>query len=252
MAVKIYPDLPAYTSPATTDVLPIVDVGADTTKRVSLATLLKNASAGTATAPGIAFNGDSNTGFYQPSADQVGVATAGVSRITVDESGNAVIQGTSNANDYKRIDGANSILRSNRDGTSSANHFTFFNDNGLVGSISTSGSATAYNVSSDYRLKENVVPLTDAIDRVNQLQVYRFNFIADPNKTVDGFIAHEAQEVVPESVTGIKDEVDDNGDPVYQGIDQSKMVPLLTAALQEALTKIESLEDRLAALEAKL
>ena len=114
-----------------------------------------------------------------------------------------------------------------------------------VGSISVTTSATAYNTSSDYRLKENVVPLTGAVDRLNQLQVHRFNFIADPNKTVDGFIAHEAQAVVPECVTGTKDEVDDEGNPVYQGIDQSKLVPLLTAALQEALAKIETLEQRL-------
>jgi len=124
-------------------------------------------------------------------------------------------------------------------------HYSFANGNGVVGSISTSGSATAFNTSSDYRLKENVVPLTGAVDRLNQLQVHRFNFIADPDTTVDGFIAHEAQAVVPECVTGTKDEVDDEGNPVYQGIDQSKLVPLLTAALQEALAKIEVLEQRL-------
>jgi hypothetical protein len=116
-----------------------------------------------------------------------------------------------------------------------------------VGSISVTTTATAFNTSSDYRLKENVVPLTGAADRLNQLQVHRFNFIADPGKTVDGFIAHEAQAVVPECVTGEKDEVDDEGNPIYQGIDQSKLVPLLTAALQEALTKIETLEARLTA-----
>jgi len=112
-------------------------------------------------------------------------------------------------------------------------------------SINAAGTVTAYNTSSDYRLKENVVPLTGAVDRLNQLKVHRFNFIADPDKTVDGFIAHEAQTVVPECVAGTKDEVDDEGNPVYQGIDQSKIVPLLTAALQEALAKIEVLEQRL-------
>jgi hypothetical protein len=80
---------------------------------------------------------------------------------------------------------------------------------------------------------------------VLQLKPSRFNFIADPDIQVDGFIAHEAQAVVPECVTGAKDEVDEDGNPVYQGIDQSKLVPLLTAALQEALQKIEDLEARL-------
>jgi hypothetical protein len=117
-----------------------------------------------------------------------------------------------------------------------------------VGSISVTTTATAYNTSSDYRLKENVVSLTGAIDRINDLQVHRFNFISDPAKTVDGFIAHEAQAVVPECVTGTKDEVDADGNPVYQGIDQSKLVPLLTAALQEAIGRIETLEAEVAAL----
>jgi hypothetical protein len=120
----------------------------------------------------------------------------------------------------------------------------------IVGSIDVSTTATAYSTSSDYRLKGNVVPLTGAIDRLSQLQVHRFNFIADPDKIVDGFIAHEAQAVVPECVTGEKDAVDDDGNPVFQGIDQSKLVPLLTAALQEAIAKIEALETRLSALEA--
>ena len=116
-----------------------------------------------------------------------------------------------------------------------------------MGSITTNSSATAYNTSSDYRLKENVIPLIGAIDRVNNLQVHRFNFTANPDHTVDGFIAHEAQAVVPECVTGEKDAIDEDGNPVYQGIDQSKLVPLLTAALQEAIAKIETLEARLTA-----
>ena len=124
-----------------------------------------------------------------------------------------------------------------------------------IGQISATGTSggtatgVAYITTSDYRLKENVVPLTGAIDRLCQLQAHRFNFIADPDKTVDGFLAHEAQTVVPECATGIKDEVDADGNPKYQGIDQSKLVPLLTAALQEALQKIDAMEARLAALE---
>jgi len=120
----------------------------------------------------------------------------------------------------------------------------------VVGSITNTTSATAYNTSSDYRLKENVVTLDGAITRVKQLQPKRFNFKVDADTTVDGFLAHEAQTVVPEAVTGTKDEVDADNQPVYQGIDQAKLVPLLTAALQEAITKIETLETKVAALEA--
>jgi hypothetical protein len=114
---------------------------------------------------------------------------------------------------------------------------------GVIGSITqSSASAVAYNTSSDYRLKKNVVPINNGITRLQQLKPSRFNFIVDPDHTVDGFIAHEAQEVVPECVTGEKDAEDADGKPIYQGIDQSKMVPLAIAALQEAIAKIEILE----------
>lgn len=119
-----------------------------------------------------------------------------------------------------------------------------------VGSISVTTTNTSFNTSSDYRLKENVVDLDGAIDRVKQLAPKRFNFIVDPTVIVDGFLAHEAQAVVPGSVTGTQDAVDDDGNPVYQGIDQSKLMPLLTAALKEAISKIETLEAKVAALEA--
>ena len=126
---------------------------------------------------------------------------------------------------------------------------TFHNPNGLVGRISTNGTSTGYITSSDYRLKENVIPLTGAADRVNQLKPSQFNFIVDPDRTVDGFIAHEVQTVVPECIFGEKDAVNEDGSIKPQGIDQSKLVPLLTAALQEALAKIDALETRIAALE---
>ena len=126
----------------------------------------------------------------------------------------------------------------------------FEDGNGTTqGNITFSSGSTSYNTSSDYRLKENVVDLDGAITRVKQLAPKRFNFI-DQERTVDGFLAHEAQTVVPEAVTGTHNEVDDDSNPVYQGIDQSKLVPLLTAALQEAIAKIETLETKVAALEA--
>ena len=159
----------------------------------------------------------------------------------------------------------------NRTG-SDGNMINFYKSGSNIGSISVTSSATAYNTSSDYRLKENVTDVTDGITRVKQLSPKRFNFIVDADTTVDGFLAHEAQTVVPEAVHGTKDEVeiwadgdelpdgvsvgdnklDDDGKtiPVMQGIDQSKLVPLLTAALQEAIAKIEVLETKVAALEA--
>ena len=148
------------------------------------------------------------------------------------------------------VAGARSGMACIQDSTAGVGAIAFVNPNGNVGNIVTSGTSTSYNTTSDYRLKENVVSLTGAADRLTQIPVHRFNFIADPDTTVDGFLAHEVQAFVPEAVTGEKDAVDVDGNPIHQGIDQSKLVPLLTAALQEALQKIDALEARVAALEA--
>ena len=110
------------------------------------------------------------------------------------------------------------------------------------GSITTNGSATAYNTSSDYRLKENVVTDWDATSRLKQLKPSRFNFKTDADTTVDGFLAHEVSSIVPEAVTGTKDEEDADGNPKYQGIDQSKLVPLLVKTIQELEARITALE----------
>ena len=120
-----------------------------------------------------------------------------------------------------------------------------------IGSIGKSGTtSTTYNTSSDYRLKENESPITDGITRLKVLKPYRFNWKADASTKVDGFFAHEVTPAVPEAITGEKDAVDSDDNVISQQIDQSKLVPLLTAALQEAVAKIEVLETKVAALEA--
>jgi hypothetical protein len=126
-----------------------------------------------------------------------------------------------------------------------------FNTNGSFRfGIIWNGSAGDFTLSSDYRLKENVVGLTSAIDRIKQARPVRFNFIDNPDTTLDGFIAHEIGEVVPESICGAKDAVDENGEIKPQSVFLKMLVPLLTAALQESITKIETLEARVATLEA--
>jgi hypothetical protein len=170
----------------------------------------------------------------------------------------------------------------------------YANNASLIGSIRTTNTATSFNTSSDYRLKENVNYNFDATTRLKQLKPARFNFISDENTIVDGFIAHEVQNIIPEAITGEKDKtetkekvvshikgyviaqnieqadweagkipneegvskypIDSIWDatkevPVYQGIDQSKLTPLLTKALQEAIAKIEQLEAKVTALE---
>jgi len=153
-------------------------------------------------------------------------------------------------------------------------HIEFVREGSSVGEIQCTNTTTTYTTSSDHRLKENVIDLADATTRVKQLQPKRFNFIANADITVDGFLAHEVQSIVPEAVTGTHNEVqvweegeelpegvsvgdnkldgEGNTIPKYQGIDQSKLVPLLTASLQEAIAKIETLETEMTALKARV
>jgi hypothetical protein len=181
-------------------------------------------------------------------------AASPTERMRINSTGQILINSTSSLSGAPFINvvfsaATNSAFCSNDTSSGSGSqHFRFFSGGTQVGNINTTTTATAYATSSDYRLKENVVQISNSITRLQQLKPSRFNFIIEPDKIVDGFIAHEAQAVVPECVTGTKDEVDADGNPLYQGIDQSKLVPLLTAALQEAVARIESLEADVAAL----
>ena len=116
------------------------------------------------------------------------------------------------------------------------------------GSVTITTTAVAYNSNSDYRLKTNVVPLDNSIDRVKQLNPVSFNWISN-NEPDEGFIAHEVGEVYPKAITNEKDGVDENGDPIYQMMDYGSITPLLASALKEVITKIEQLEARIARLE---
>jgi hypothetical protein len=117
-----------------------------------------------------------------------------------------------------------------------------------VGTIATSSSATAYNTSSDYRLKENIAPMIGALNTVSQLKPCTYTWKAD-GKDGQGFIAHELQAVIPDAVTGEKDAIDKDGNPRYQGVDASFLVATLTAALQELNAKVDAQAVRIAELE---
>jgi len=146
-------------------------------------------------------------------------------------------------------DGDTTGIRFNRTDSNAAwVAMRFYAQGSQSGYIQINTSSTTYSTSSDYRLKENAVSISDGIVRLKTLKPYKFNFIEDATKTVDGFFAHEVT-AVPEAVNGEKDAVDEDGNPDYQVIDHSKLVPLLTAALQEAIAKIETLESKVATLE---
>tara|TARA_R110000744_G_scaffold43131_1_gene96963 strand:- start:639 stop:1094 length:456 start_codon:yes stop_codon:yes gene_type:complete len=119
-----------------------------------------------------------------------------------------------------------------------------------VGTIGVTGSATSYNTSSDERLKYEEGAVQGASDIVMRMRPMTYRFKSDDSWS-DGFFAHELQEVLPYAVSGERGAEDEEGNPEYQSVDYSKLTPILTAALKEALSKIEDLERRVAAMEAK-
>jgi hypothetical protein len=254
--------------------------------------------------------------FYGASAHRFFTDGYASEVLRIDSSGNLLVGTTSSLGNYLTV-GSSSVA-------GSSGHFDRSGDGGLVrfyrtgsevGSISVASSSTAYNTSSDYRLKTAVEYDWDATTRLKQLKPARFEWISEGDDAVpvDGFLAHEVEDIVPEAITGTKDAMrdeeyevsaatgdiytpaieavlDEDGNevtpavaevihstdaerpeelaegqqwretkeavmgtrsvPDYQGIDQSKVVPLLTKALIESVAKIEALEARIAALEA--
>jgi hypothetical protein len=186
------------------------------------------------------------------------------SRMSIDTNGNILIN-TTLTNLYAQSSGYGVCFRKNAslDVLSTSDNAVILNRTGtdggieefrkngtIVGSISVTSSATAYNTSSDYRLKENVHLMSNGLATVSALKPVRYDWIRDKSAG-EGFIAHELAEVIPAAVTGEKDAVDNNGEPVHQGVDYSKIVVHLVAAIQELSAKNDALETRLAALEVK-
>ena len=195
-------------------------------------------------------------GFYiiQSASGYLHYYQNGVSRVYIDPNGRVGVNYTGTAGWAEQLNvrgtyGVGEYAIAAQITHSSGSLMRFGTSSGVCGSISGSGTSTSFNTSSDYRLKENDVKISDGISRLKQLRPIRFNWKSDSSSTQDGFFAHEVSPVVPESVTGEKDaEIDEIG-AGYQSIDHSKLVPLLTAALQEAITEIETLKTKVAALE---
>jgi hypothetical protein len=255
---------------------------------------LISAGDGSEVVPGFRFTDDSNTGMFRATTDTLAFSTAGSEAARIDSSGRLILgaTNTSAGSMYFVPDSGGGYFVKHTNSTNSRAVFEMFINGSNVGAINTSGSSTQYLTSSDYRLKEDLQLMSGASERVLALKPVNFAWISTGDR-VDGFLAHELAEVVPEAVSKIKDAMrdeeyevtaavyediiiaavlDEEGNeleaerteqrlvteavmgtrsvPDMQGIDQSKLVPLLTAALQEALTEISALKVRVAALEA--
>ena len=253
--------------------------------------LLGSASAGCFLSFGDSGDADAGRIGYDHNTDNLIFRAAAGNRARFDSSGRLLINTASNVTGegFLQVKGATNLSAFQVESNGLV-AIRFFNASGSgVGDITVNASGTVFNTSSDYRLKENESLISDGITRLKQLKPYRFNFKTETDKTLDGFFAHEVSSVVPEAITGKKDEtetfekvvLDSNGnvkasnveqsdwtkgktaeiyenDTVWeatktvikpQSIDQSKLVPLLTAALQEAVAKIEALEARVTTLE---
>ena len=187
------------------------------------------------------------------------MTTGGIEKVRLETSGNLLV-GTTTAT-YNPVNGVTIMSPGATDtglnighstGSSAGGYFCGFSYNGTaIGSITQAGTTgVTYNTSSDYRLKNSVAPMTSGLATLAALKPVTYKWNVDDSYG-EGFIAHELAEVIPHAVTGAKDAVDDNGKPVHQGVDYSKIVVHLVAAIQELSATNDALAARLAALEAK-
>ena len=171
----------------------------------------------------------------------------GTERARIDTSGNLLVGTTSYAAGQNAIKLNGSSSNFSRSSTAASAQIYFENPNGTVGQISSSGSSTSYLTSSDYRLKNSVAPMTTGLETVSALKPVTYKWNVDDSDG-EGFLAHELQEVIPHAVTGEKDAVNEDGSIKPQGVDYSKIVVHLVAAIQELKTDLDAAKAEIAAL----
>jgi len=211
--------------------------------------------AGTVSAPSIYPTGDTNTGIFFPAADIIAWSTGGSERMRINSNGKILFNTTTQNNNeqvgmvYSSNAGVGFSIKDSN--AQSGNTFIEFrNGTTVAGTITSNGTTTmTYGSASDYRLKENLVPLTGALAKLVLLQPKVGNWKVDGSEFV-GFVAHELQEVFPDAVVGEKDRVDANGNALHQMVDtgSASIIATLTAAIQEQQAIIQQLQSDVAEL----
>lgn len=214
-------------------------------------------ASGTVSAPSLTFSGDTDVGIYRTGsyANELSFCGGSTHLATIVKGatgatfllGDEVLSAALSTQTAIEMSPDNIAMARFWNSNSTSQPLAFFTSGGTTaGVISCSGSTTTYGTTSDYRLKTDVQPMADALSRVNALNPVNFEWISNGTR-VDGFIAHEVQAVVPEAVVGEKDAVYydtvlEQHLPLYQNIDQAKLVPILVKAVQELTARIEALE----------
>ena len=186
---------------------------------------------------------------FGTTTDNAAESSAPTERMRIDRTGNVIVNGTSTSSDESTYQGGG-VFVSRRASSAGTTHANFLNGGSVVGSITSNTTTTFYNITSDYRLKENATPVTTGLQTIAALNPVNFNWVS--NRIADtGFLAHEFQTVIPNSVMGTKDAIDASGNPVYQQIDRSGAIPFLVAAIKEQQALITAMTARIEALENK-
>jgi hypothetical protein len=158
------------------------------------------------------------------------------------------VVGNNNSNGFWVAPVAGYFGQNHINGTGNGTAYQWFGYNGTsIGTITQNGTtAVSYNTSSDHRLKENVTPMTVGLATISALKPVTYDWVGT-NENGKGFIAHELQEHIPHAVTGEKDAIDEDGNPIYQGVDYSKIVVHLVKAIQELSAEVEALKAKVGA-----